>query len=574
MRETFAPDLAPGELPLEQFPDESHFDVAVVGGGPNGLMTAAYLARAGLSTVVVERRHEIGGGLATEEVLFPGYYSNVHAVYHMMTDYMPLFADFDFAKHGLTFIKPNAQTASVFADGSSLLLCSQVEDTKDSIAKFSRKDAISFGKVMRTWRRIVDEVVAPATYLPPVPPLDMIEAFERTETGREALRLTEMSPVEIVDEIFTDDRVKMTILYAACMWGLDPTDTGLGFMVPLLVDRAVNKGICFGGSHKLAGALSREIHAAGGLIVDNAEVTGVIVEDGHAAGIEMFDGRRIMAKAVVSSLDPQTNFLRLIGRDHVDADLVSTAEDWEWDKWSFFTVSLALTEAPRYRADDPWVDKAVMTVLGFDSTDELLAHWAAVADGRLGPRLGGHATCETLYDPTLARMRSGSPHPWAEDPPERAGARHHVAFLQMHAPYDLDGDAQTGWKQRQEELVDATVETWARYAPNIAGATILRRTGETPLDIERRLPNMVRGSIKHGDYNPLQMGTFRPSDLCVAGRTPIEGFYLCGASTYPGGLVIGGPGYIAANTVAEDLGVEKWWSPPRHVARFAETYLS
>jgi len=570
MRETFAPDLAPGELPIDEFPEESEFDVVVVGGGPNGLMTAAYLSRAGLRTVVVERRHEIGGGLATEEVLFPGYYTNVHAVYHMMTDYMPLYRDFDFTRHGLTFVVPNAQTAAVFGDGKSLLLCRQIEDTKDSIAKFSRKDAITFGKVMRTWRRIVDEVVAPATYLPPIPPLDMIEAFERTETGREALRLTEMSPVEILDEIFTDDRVKMTFLYAACMWGLDPTDTGLGFMVPLLIDRTMNKGICFGGSHKLAGALSREIHSNGGLIVDNAEVTRIIVEDGTARGVEIFDGRVIKAKAVISSLDPQSNFLNLIESGQVEEDLQRTAQDWEWDKWSFFTTSVALTEPPKYRADDPWVDKAVMTVLGFDSTEQLLSHWQNVLAGRLGPGLGGHATCESLYDPTLARMREGSPHPWAEDPPQKPGAPHHVAFLQMHAPYDLEG----GWKERHEELVDEAVETWSRYAPNITADKILLRSGESPVDIERRIPNMVRGSIKHGDYNPLQMGTFRPSDLCVAGRTPIDGFYLCGASTYPGGLIIGGPGYIAANTVAEDLDVQKWWTTPRHVARFRDTYLS
>ncbi|MCC7078476.1 MAG: NAD(P)/FAD-dependent oxidoreductase [Acidimicrobiia bacterium] len=569
-RQHYSPQLRPGELPVPEFPEKSEYDVVVVGGGPNGLMTAAYLARAGLSVLVVERRHEIGGGLATEEVLFPGYYSNVHAVYHMMTDYMPLLRDFDLTRHGLTFVVPNAQTAVVYEDGQSLVLCKQIEDTKDSIAKFSRQDSRAFGKVMRSWRRVVDELIAPGTYAPAMAPMDMIEAFERTEIGREALRLTEMSPLEILDEVFTDDRVKAAFLYMSCMWGLDPSDSGLGFMVPLLIDRGLNKGICYGGSHKLAGALSREIMQAGGFILDNAEVTRIIVEDGSAVGVEIFDGREIRAKVVASSLDPQSNFLRLLSEADTDTGMARRAEEWEWDKWSFFTVSTALHEAPVYTADDPWVNKAFMVLLGCESTDAVLDHWNRVLGGQLGPALCGHATTETRFDPTLARVSDGSPHPWAEEKPQGEAARHQVAFLQMHAPYDLEG----GWKERHDGLVDDTLELWRRYAPNMTRENIILAGGESPVDIERRLPNMVRGSIKHGDYNPLQMGFFRPSEDCEAGRSPIEGLYLCGASSYPGGLITGGPGYIAANSIAEDLEVDKWWRPPTHVTRYVDTYMS
>ncbi len=537
----------------QEFPEESEYDVVVVGAGPNGLIAAAYLARAGLRTAVVERRHEIGGGLATEETLFPRFYTNPHAVYHMMVDYMPPLRDLDLTQHGLTFVKPNAQLASVFSDGTSLVLCRQIEDAKDSIAKFSQKDARAFGHLLRSWHRAVDDVLAPGTYLPALAPMDMIEALERTEVGRELLRLTEMSPVDIVSEYFEDDRVRMLVLYAACMWGLHPEETGLGFLVPLLVERALNKAICYGGSHKLAGSLSREILRAGGTILDNSEVTRVIVEDGHVAGVECFDGRVLRAKAILSSLPPPQTFGKLVDSAHVPADLLQSAGKWEWDQWSFFTVSVATSEWPWYEADDPWVNDALMTVVGFDSTEQLLAHWRNVLAGDLGDELGGHATVETRYDPTLPRAPG-----------------HDVAFLQVHAPYDLAG----GWESRRAELIDRVLEVWRRHAPSLTEDNIVSVHAETPVDIETRIASMVRGSIKHGAYDPLQMGVFRPHESCTAGRTPIEGLYLCGASAYPGGLVTGGPGYIAAGSVVEDLEAERWWEEPRSLVRYRETYLS
>jgi phytoene dehydrogenase-like protein len=108
--------------PFTEFPDVTDWDVIIIGGGPNGLITGAYLAKAGVKVVVVERRFEVGGGLATEEILFPCYYSNVHAIYHLMVDYMPIIKDFNLGTHAINWIKPNAQTGMVFEDGKSLLL--------------------------------------------------------------------------------------------------------------------------------------------------------------------------------------------------------------------------------------------------------------------------------------------------------------------------------------------------------------------------------------------------------------------------------------------------------------------
>ncbi|MCC7077357.1 MAG: NAD(P)/FAD-dependent oxidoreductase [Acidimicrobiia bacterium] len=539
---------------FSEFPIESEWDAVVIGAGPNGLMTAAYLAKAGLKVALVERRYEIGGGLATEEILFPGYYSNIHAVYHMMVDFMPVLVDFDLATHGLVWIKPNLQTSMVFPDGKSLLLTRMLEDTVDSIHKFSTQDAVNFGRVMRDWRKIAREIVAPATYIPPMAPIDMIEAMGRTELGQQMLELSEMSPLEIVSEHFEDDRVRALMLYVTCMWGLDPNETGVGFFVPLLLDRAMNKCYCQGGSHKLGASLAREFVRAGGCILDSSQVNKITLENGAVSGVELWEGRTLKSKVVISSLDPHSTFLDLVGPENLPGNLKDEVSGWEWDKWSYTTLHVASEDAPRHICGDPWVDESFMTIVGFEGTDQIVEHWGNVTSGRLDTAvMGGHTTCQTTFDPHLSR------HPGR-----------HVSFFQMHAPYDIEG----GWEQRGPEIEAAMLSKWQDAAPNMGGANLLMTALETPEDIEIRLPNMRRGSIKHGDYNPIQLGSLRPNQDCSSTATPIDGLYVNGASTYPGGLVIGGPGYLAANRVADDMGVARWWKPTPAMEKYVRTYLA
>ena len=314
---------------IPEFPPESEWDVVVIGAGPNGLMTAAYLEKAGLKVVLVERRYEIGGGLATEEILFPGYYSNIHAVYHLMVDYMPVLKDFDLSRHGLVWIKPNLQTSMIFEDGKSLLLARMIEDTADSIHKFSTKDAIAYGRTMRTWRRIVREIVAPATYLPPMAPIDVTMAIQKTDIGKEMLELAEQSPLDIINNPFENDRVRALFLYVSCMWGLDPRETGMGFFVPLLIDRGINKCYCQGGSHKLGNSLAREFVRAGGTILDASQVNNIIMQNGNAKGVELWEGRTLHSNVVISSLDPHTTFLDLVGAENLPEDLKDMVEPWK-----------------------------------------------------------------------------------------------------------------------------------------------------------------------------------------------------------------------------------------------------
>jgi len=538
---------------FSEFPSQSEWDAVVIGAGPNGLITAAYLAKAGLKVALIERRYEIGGGLATEEILFPGFYSNIHAVYHMMVDYMPVLRDFDLGQHGLVWIKPNLQSSMVFDDGKSLLLTRMMEDTVDSFHKFSQKDAVAFGRILRTWRKIVNEIVAPATYVPPMAPLDISMAMQRTDLGREMLELTERSPLDIITDTFENDRIRALLLYTCCQWGLDPRETGMGFFVPLLLDRGMNKCYCHGGSHKMAASLAREIVRAGGTILDASQVNRINIQNGCVTGVDLWEGRTLHSKVVISSLDPHTTFLDLVGEENVPASIKSSIEGWQYDKWSLNTLPLACKEAPNYACGDPWVDESFMTLIGFEGTEQVLSHWANVVAGKIDlDHFGGHATCESLFDSHLARKPG-----------------HEVAFFQMCAPYELDG----GWEARATEVEEAILAKWEKVAPNMNRGNIVMTAMETPEDIAIRLPNMRRGGIKHGDYRPMQLGCFRPNQECSSTKTPIDGLYLCGASTYTGGMVLGGPGSIAANRVAEDLGVAKWWKPTTEMERYIATYL-
>jgi phytoene dehydrogenase-like protein len=285
--------------------------------------------------------------------------------------------------------------------------------------------------------------------------------------------------------------------------------------------------------------------------MDAAEVTKIIMENGHAAGVETAEGRVLRSKVVISSLDPKITFLDLVGGENLPAVLKESVEGWKYDKWSYDTLHIVTDEAPVYECDDPWVNESFMVVLGFEGTEQILAHWDNVVAGKVGDNFGGHATCESYFDPNLSRMPGK-----------------HISFFQMHAPYDIEG----GWETRGKELQEAMLAKWQKAAPNIKKDKIVKMVSETPVEIERRL-NMRRGSIKHGDYSPTQLGYFRPNTECSNHKTPVEGLYMCGASTYPGGLVLGGNGYLAANRVAEDMGVTKWWKPTPEMERYIKTYL-
>jgi phytoene dehydrogenase-like protein len=504
---------------------DSTYDAIVVGAGPNGLICSAYLARAGKRVLLVERRHETGGGLNTDE--YYGFRLNLHAVYHMMTETMPAYADLDLPGLGVRYLYPEISAAFPFRDGGALVFSRDPSETARSIEALSPDDAAAFVRMWDEFQPMLEQYLVPMTYELPEPALDQMVEFGETPVGERLAEISEHSFVELLDEYgFRDPRVRMALLSFPGMWGLH-LDDPLGYLYPLYLCRMLWGGLVKGGSHRLSSALYRSFVGNGGTVLDACAATRIVVRDGAAVGVEVEGGRRFDAKAVVSTLNPEQTFLELVGADALPDDLREAAEGWEWEERSMFGLHLGIEGGVAFRSADPRVDEAMIVFCGLETEDELRDHLERVDAGEVGDGEWLHLTNLTRFDPTMA-------------PPG-----HQLLRAEAVVSYDAP------WQTEAKAFGDACIARIQEYAD--LGPIVLRRQ-VTPLDIEKRLTTMKRGSIKHGAYSPLQMGYLRPNDLCSRSATPVPGLFVGGASMYPGGMILGGPGYLSARVVGDFLG--------------------
>jgi phytoene dehydrogenase-like protein len=530
------------------------YDVIILGAGPNGLEAAAYLSKAGLKVCVLERRLEAGGGLATEEVTIPDFYHNTHANYMMMVDYAPVYKDFALEeKYHCKHIHPSLTAALPLSDGRSIGIYSDLEKTCASIAKFSQRDANSYREFYHLAAKCMDQFIAPATFVPPSPILDQVVALQSSELGQTIMKYSEKTAVEIVNEFFENEHVRALMLFLCCHWGVRYDMAGLGYLVLLYFNRASNYRLVRAGSHKVAQALNKIVHENGGVVLNSQRVKRILIKNGNAAGVELNDGTVIETeKAVLSSLDPSQTFLELVGRDHLDKEFAKKIEGWQWEKYSLLGLHLAMEEPPKFKAAEtnPEMNKAFMYVLGYETPQELIADWDAIDRGELSENTNIYACFPSVHDPSYA-------------PPGRS-----VGYINQMTPYALKEGAEKWYNYKfKQEHADRCIAKLQKYAPNITSDKIMDRFISTPIDVANKFADMVKGSYKQGAYHVFQMGYLRPNEECSTTRTPVGKLYLCGSSCYPGGLIIWGPGYIAANTVAEDLGITKWWKEPEIVTR-------
>jgi phytoene dehydrogenase-like protein len=521
----------------------AEFDVVVIGAGHNGLVCGAYLARAGLEVCVVEKRLEAGGGLTTEEATLPGYYHNLHSVFHDAAELMPAMKDLELERHHVAYVRPPVQVGLALRDGRAALAYDEVERTCAAIAALSPPDAEAYRRVNERYREFVEAIVVPALYSPPVPPSHATGALEGSAEGLEWLRLSRASPADVACQLFEDEGVRALVLFQlAIPRGVVSDYAGLGMLVPLVVTQVERSHLCVGGSHALAHGLWRALLRAGGVVRGVHEVSRVLVEGGRAVGVEIAGGGVIRARrAVVSAVGFRQTLLRLVGAERLPDGARAAAERFRLDEYSIFSVHLALEEPPRYRAAAfaPDLDRALKVGVGFDGPADFARLWTDVRAGRL-PEPAMYCAAPTVHDPTQA-------------PPGK-----HTAFLWQPAPFRLGGDP-GAWDREREGYADLLLERWREAAPNLDARNVKKRFVQTPLDIARKLASMEDGGVFLGRSTLDQIEYFRPAPGLSQYRGPLKGLYLAGGCTHPGGGILGAAGYNAAAAVAEDLGVPRWW---------------
>lgn len=525
--------------------NQSVYDGIILGAGHNALILQSYLGLAGLKTLCVERRHEAGGGLATEEdPRHPGFLHNTHSFYHRGITQMPWYKDLDLQKHGASYVQPDFNVAIVRKDGEVLEWWTDFERTFDSFSKFSPRDA----RVLRKWRDsfipIVENILVPESRSPPVDPERRRSLLEQTSEGRLLLETSALSPLEFVQREFAHPQIQAGLLFFNGLREVDPGCKGFGHHIPALLASPGKAQMCLGGSASLAHALTSSALKSGGEIRTNTRVRQIVVEGDKVLGIELDIDEFISVRSfVVSSLNPQQTFLELLDERSVPSEWREKASQFKYNVLApLFALNLMLREPPSYKASEkhPHLKEAFMVILGLEHSDQFKEIFEHHVSGSVPPTVMW-GSCPTLFDSS-------------QGPPDR-----HTAFMWEKLPYRLRGDA-ANWDSYKETHGRKMLSVWQEYAPNLESSVIDWFT-RSPLDTERTLHNMKFGDLLVGAFTNGQVGYNRPFAGAGHYRAHLKGLYLCGSSSHPGGNITGLPGYNCAQVVLADMGLPAPWAP-------------
>ena len=527
------------------------YDGIIIGGGHNAMVCCGYLAKAGLKMLLIERHLEVGGGLDSHEnPRFPGFWHNVHSNNHRGLCDLMWFRDLGLAELGQEYIRLPVSVAMLTRDHRAIIwYASEPEKTAASIGRFSPKDAKTFLEVNKKYSRMAREIFFVELYASPMPLERKRALLERSELGRLYLEWQPYTIDQVVSRLFEHDAVRGMISFLSVIRGYEADAKGTGMVIPAAIASGVNTQMSRGTTHKLAHTLNKMIVKAGAEVIEGQAVVKVLVEKGRAVGVRTEDGREFRArKFVVSSVNPHQTFLDMVGREHLAAEFAKKVEGFKYSNTTpLFTLHLALNERLYWKAAeyDPDVNRAYYLIAGLEGLRDIQELYRDCAARRLPRSLQLLGALPAQHDPSQA-------------PPGRC-----TGFFWQIAPGNLceEEGGRDRWDKIRDEFTDRCLKHLASYATNLTPANLIDTFGQTPIDIERHLPNMHGGDIVCGEMNENQVLDRRPFPECSQYRTPVKGLYLCGASTHPGGNITGAPGHNAATVICRDLGMDPWWKP-------------
>jgi phytoene dehydrogenase-like protein len=520
------------------------YDAIVIGGGHNGLVNGAYLAKAGLRTLILERRHLVGGAAITEE-LRPGFWFTTFS-YALSLLRPDIIHELELTKHGfMPLLMPS--TFAPMENGDYLLLGQDRNENIREIARHSRHDADAYdafehdvNKVLQAIKPLLDQV-PPNIFSDDPEELVALAAlgshFKRLKPKvlHDAVRLLTGSAADFLDDYFESDILKGYLASSAIIGTkVGPYSQGSG-LVLLYHFIGEHDGV-FGawafhkkGNGGFTQVLARAAESFGAEIHLEAPVEKVLTRDGRAMGVALADGSEYEADVVVSAVDPRRTFLELVDPRQLPTDLVENIQRFRFQGTSA-KVNFALDGAPRYPALGDRTDQ----FRGFTNIGPSMEYLERAFDdakyGWYSKRPYLDCAIQSTIDPDMA-------------PP----GKHVMSCFVQYAPYHL---RESDWDTEKENLGDTVQSTLESFFPGF-GSLVLQREVRTPLDIERTV-GLSEGNIFAGEFLAPQMFFFRPAPGWSQYRTPIAGYYQCGSGTHPGGCVMGAPGKLAAGQIIKD----------------------